>query len=525
MAQDRLKIVRALLGVSDKTGLADFARALSSYGVELISTGGTQAALEAAGLQVKTVEKFTGFPELLDGRVKTLHPKIHGGILARRSLSSHQEQMRAHGLEPIDLVVVNFYPFERVVAEPSVSLETAIENIDIGGPTLARAAAKNYADVAVVVDPADYADLIEELRRGDGCLSERSRWRLACKAFERVAAYDCAITQYLRDAEKLGATDEAAELGSTFSISLARAHALRYGENPHQKAALYGEFLKIAQPLHGKELSFNNVVDINCAIGLILDLADYQQAVVAIFKHNTPCGVGVADTPRQAWDKAFASDPDSPFGGVIVSNRPFDVELAHAVDQLFTEVLIAPGYDAEALALLRRKRDRRLIHFNSRAVARGELDVKKVFGGLLVQTADVGHDDPNSWRVVTRRGPSAEEMEALKFAWRVCKHVKSNAVVFAKADRTLAIGGGATARIDAVHVARDKAARLNIPLAGSVMASEAFFPFSDGPKLAAEAGATAIAQPGGSVRDAEAIAAADEHGLAMVFTGVRHFRH
>jgi phosphoribosylaminoimidazolecarboxamide formyltransferase/IMP cyclohydrolase len=522
MAQDKVKIARALLGVADKTGLAEFARLLARYGVELISTGGTQAALETAGLPVKTVEKFTGFPELFDGRVKTLHPKIHGGILARRSLPSHQAQMRAHGLEPIDLVVVNFYPFERVVAQPSVSLEEAIENIDIGGPALARAAAKNYADVAVAVDPADYPELMDELRRNEGSLGAQTRWRLARKAFGRVAVYDCAISQWLNKVDGAG---EAAELGPAFAAALARAQSLRYGENPHQKAALYGDFLKVARPLHGKELSFNNVVDINCAIALMLDLSDYTQAVVAIFKHNTPCGVGVADTARQAWDKAFAGDPDSPFGGVIISSRVFDLELARAVDQLFTEVLIAPGYEPEALALLRRKRDRRLVQFYPREVARGEFDVKKVFGGLLVQTADLGCEDPRAGQVVTRRAPSADEMEALAFAWRVCKHVKSNAVVFAKADRTLAIGGGATARIDAVHVAREKAARLNVPLAGSVMASEAFFPFADGPQLAAEAGATAIAQPGGSVRDAEVIAAADERGLAMVFTGIRHFRH
>jgi phosphoribosylaminoimidazolecarboxamide formyltransferase/IMP cyclohydrolase len=522
MAQDKVKITRALLGVADKTGLAQFARCLSGHGVELISTGGTQAALEAAGLPVKAVEKFTGFPEILDGRVKTLHPKIHGAILARRSVPSHQAQMREYGLEAIDLVVVNFYPFEQVVAQPAVRLDHAIENIDIGGPTLARAAAKNYADVAIVVDPKDYPELIEELERDGGCLSAQTRWRLARKAFARVAAYDCAISQWL---DKVDGAGDYAEPGPAFTLALARAQQLRYGENPHQKAALYGDFLTIAHPLHGKELSFNNVVDINCAIALMLDFSDYPQAVVAIFKHNTPCGVGVAQTAREAWDKAFATDPDSPFGGIIISNRPFDLELARAVDQLFTEVLIAPDYESDALAFLRRKRDRRLVQFNPQKVARGELDVKKVFGGLLVQTADLGCEDPRSGRVVTRRAPSAQEMEALKFAWRVCKHVKSNAVVFANTDRTLAIGGGATARIDALYVARDKAARLNIPLAGSVMASEAFFPFADGPKLAAESGATAIVQPGGSVRDAEVIAAADERGLAMVFTGVRHFRH
>ena len=521
MSTGLIKIGRALLGVSDKTGLADLAGALERFGTELLSTGGTKAALERAGRRVKAVEEFTGSPEMLGGRVKTLHPKIHGGILARRDDPAHQRDMQRNRLEPIDMVVVNFYPFEQTVARAGVSLEEAIENIDIGGPTLVRAAAKNYADVAVVVDPDDYAAIIDELGRNQGALSLETRWRLARKAFARVTAYDCAISNYL------GALDQDARqpLGESFSISLERAQALRYGENPHQQAGLYGDFLKIAEQLHGKELSFNNVVDINWAINMILDFRDYHDAVVAILKHNTPCGVGVADTLKGAWDKAFATDPDSPFGGIIISNQPWDLEFARAVDELFTEVLIGPDFQPGVLDFLRKKKNRRVMRFHPDAINRDEPDIKRVIGGLLVQTPDLTWEDPRKAEVVTKRAPTEAELRALAFGIRVCKHVKSNAIVFAKEDRTLAVGGGATSRIDPLYAAREKAARLNVSLAGSVLASEAMFPFPDGPTLAAEAGATAIAQPGGALRDSEVIAAADSHGLAMVFTGVRHFRH
>ncbi len=521
MSTGLIKIERALLGVSDKSGLADLAGVLEQFGAELLSTGGTKTALEQAGRRVKAVEEFTGSPEMLGGRVKTLHPKIHGGILARRDDPAHQRDMQQHRLQPIDMVVVNFYPFEQTVARAGVSLEEAIENIDIGGPTLVRAAAKNYADVAVVVDPADYPAIIDELGRNQGALSLETRWRLARKAFARVTAYDCAISNYL------GALDQGARqpLGETFSISLERAQALRYGENPHQQAALYGDFLKVAEQLHGKELSFNNVVDINWAINMILDFQDYGDAVVAILKHNTPCGVGVAETLKGAWDKAFATDPDSPFGGIIISNRPWDLEFARAVDELFTEVLIGPDFQAGVLEFLRKKKNRRVMRFHPDAINRNELDLKRVIGGMLVQTPDLTFEDPRKAEVVTKRAPTEAELRALGFGIRVCKHVKSNAIVFVKDDRTLAVGGGATSRIDPLYSAREKAARLKVSLAGSVLASEAMFPFPDGPTLAAEAGATAIAQPGGAVRDSEVIAAADRHGLAMVFTGVRHFRH
>ena len=518
---DDVKISRALLGVSDKAGLSELAAALVRHGVELLSTGGTKAALDQDGFEVKAVGEFTGFPEILDGRVKTLHPRIHGGILARRDMSAHRREMAEHHLEPIDLVVVNFYPFEQVVEKPDTNLAAAIENIDIGGPAMVRAAAKNYAHVAVVVDTADYPAIVEELDRTGGMISADTRWRLARKAFERVAAYDCAIANYLGTIEGEGRE----RLGHSFSITLSRAQGLRYGENPHQQAALYGDFLQIAQQLHGRELSFNNVVDINWAINLILDFADYREAVVAILKHNTPCGVGIGDTLKGAWDKAFATDPDSPFGGIIIANRPWDLEFAQAVDELFTEVLIGPDFSPETLKFLRKKKNRRVMRYNAGRVNRNELDIKRVLGGLLVQTPDLTYEDPRQAKVVTRRAPTDAELRALALGIRVCKHVKSNAIAFVKEDRTLAIGGGATSRIDPVYGAREKAARLGINLAGSVLASEALFPFPDGPTLAAEAGATAIAQPGGAVRDEEVIAAADRFNLAMVFTGVRHFRH
>jgi len=517
---DKIKIARALLGVSDKTALVELAQALVRHGVEIISTGGTRTALEGAAVRVIAVEQFTGFPEILGGRVKTLHPRIHGGILARRDDLGDQRQMDEHRLAPIDLVVVNFYPFEHAVASGSIALEDAVENIDIGGPALVRAAAKNFASVAVVVDPADYPAIIRELDDCGGALSAATRWRLMRKAFSRVTAYDSVISNWLGT---VGETS--APLGESFSLALARAQMLRYGENPHQAGALYGDFLKIAEQLHGRELSFNNVFDISSAINLVLDFSDYRDAVVAILKHNTPCGVGVASTLNAAWRKALAADPDSPFGGIIIANRPWDLEFARAVDELFTEVLIGPAFSPEVLDFLRKKKNRRVMQFHPEAIRRNELDIKKVIGGLLVQTPDLNIEDAHQARVVTRRAPSEAELRTMNFGIRVCKHVKSNAIAFVAVDRTLAVGGGATSRIDPVYSAREKAARFGLSLKGSVLVSEALFPFPDGPTLAAEAGATAIAQPGGSTRDAEVIEAADKFGLAMVFTGIRHFRH
>jgi phosphoribosylaminoimidazolecarboxamide formyltransferase/IMP cyclohydrolase len=517
---DKIKIARALLGVSDKTALVELAQALVRHGVEIVSTGGTRTALEGAAVRVIAIEQFTGFPEILGGRVKTLHPMIHGGILARRDDLGDQRQMDEHRLAPIDLVVVNFYPFEHAVASGSVALEDAVENIDIGGPALVRAAAKNFASVAVVVDPADYPAIIRELDDNGGALSAATRWRLMRKAFTRVTAYDSAISNWL------GAVGEtSAPLGESFSLAMARAQMLRYGENPHQTGALYGDFLKIAEQLHGRELSFNNVFDISSAINLVLDFSDYRDAVVAILKHNTPCGVGVAPTLNTAWRKALAADPDSPFGGIIIANRPWDLEFARVVDELFTEVLIGPAFSPEVLDFLRKKKNRRVMQFHPEAITRNELDIKKVIGGLLVQTPDLSIEDAHQARVVTRRAPSEAELRTMNFGIRVCKHIKSNSIAFVAEDRTLAVGGGATSRIDPVYSAREKAARLGVSLKGSVLVSEALFPFPDGPTLAAEAGTTAIAQPGGSSRDAEVIEAADKFGLAMVFTGIRHFRH
>jgi phosphoribosylaminoimidazolecarboxamide formyltransferase / IMP cyclohydrolase len=517
---DKIRLARALLGVSDKSGLVEFGRALVRHSIEIVSTGGTRTTLEAAGVPSIAVEQFTGFPEILGGRVKTLHPRIHGGILARRENSGDLRQMDENRLEPIDLVVVNFYPFERTVADANIPLQDAIENIDIGGPALARAAAKNYASVAVVVDPADYTAVIQELDGSGGAISAATRWRLMRKAFARVTAYDSAISNWL------GAVDEpSAPLGEFFSLSIGRAQGLRYGENPHQTGALYGDFLKIAEQLHGRELSFNNVLDISSAMNLILDFADYPDAVVAILKHNTPCGVGVGSTLHEAWEKALATDPDSPFGGIIIANQPWDLEFTRAVDELFTEVLIGRDFPPEVLDFLRKKKNRRIIRFHPEGVNRTELDIKRVLGGVLVQTPDLRIEDAHQARVVTLRAPAEAELRAMNFGLRVCKHIKSNAIAFVAEDRTLAVGGGATSRIDPVYSARERAARLGISLNGSVLVSEALFPFPDGPTLAAEAGATAIAQPGGSARDADVIAAADRLGLAMVFTGVRHFRH
>jgi phosphoribosylaminoimidazolecarboxamide formyltransferase / IMP cyclohydrolase len=517
---DKIKLARALLAVSDKTGLVELGQALVRHGVEIISTGGTKATLETARIPTIAVEQFTGFPELLGGRVKTLHPRIHGGVLARRENSVDRGQMAQHGLLPIDLVAVNFYPFERSVASTNISLPDAIENIDIGGPALVRAAAKNYLSVTVLVDPEDYPAIIRELDDSCGSISAATRWCLMKKAFTRVTAYDSAISNWLCNVD-----DPSAPLGKSFSLAMQRAEVLRYGENPHQRGALYGDFLKVAEQLHGRELSFNNVFDISSAINLILDFKDYREAVVAILKHNTPCGVGAASTLHEAWNKALATDPDSPFGGIIIANRPWNLELARAVDELFTEVLIGPDFQPDVLDFLRKKKNRRVMRFHPEAVTRSELDIKKVIGGLLVQTPDLNIEDAHQARVVTRRAPGETELRAMNFGIRVCKHIKSNAIAFVGEDRTLAVGGGATSRIDPVYSAREKAVRLGLSLRGSVLVSEALFPFPDGPTLAAEAGATAIAQPGGSTRDAEVIEAADKLGLAMVFTGIRHFRH
>lgn len=513
-------IARALISVSDKTGLVEFARGLHALGVEILSTGGTAAALRSAGIPVVQVSDFTGSPEILDGRVKTLHPKIHGGLLGRRDDAAHREQMAANGIEPIDLVVVNLYPFEATVAKPDCSLEDAIENIDIGGPSMLRSAAKNHHDVAVVVDPTDYGPLLGEMQSGGGAVSLATRQRLARRAFQATARYDGAIADYL------GARDCSAEspFGETLHIALRKAQDLRYGENPHQKAALYGNFFAAVEQLHGKELSYNNIVDTNAALWLMREfLADGP--TVAILKHNTPCGVATGRSVAEAYRAAYATDPESPFGGILIANQTWTLELSQVVDEIFTEVLIAPAFEPAALEFLRKKKNRRLMLWHRQAMDSVLREMRSVVGGLLVQDADRASEDPEHAQVVSRRPPTDAEVQAMRFGLKVVKHVKSNAIAFVGPDRTLALGGGATSRVDPVHAARAKAGRVGVSLAGSVLASDAFFPFPDGIEESAGAGATAIVQPGGSVRDDEVIAAADRLNLAMVFTGVRHFRH
>jgi len=515
------RVRRALLSVSDKAGLVEFARGLAELGIELVASGGTATALREADLTVIDVAELTGSPEMLGGRVKTLHPRVHGGILARRDHAGDQADIAEHDLSTIDLVAVNLYPFEATVAKPGVTLADAIEKIDIGGPSMIRSAAKNHAYVAVVADPGDYEALLIELRESDGHLGDETRSALALKAFQRTAAYDAAIHAYLAQA----GVDGEDRMPQRLDAGFPRTATLRYGENPHQQAALYGDFLTMAEPLHGKALSYNNVVDVQAALALILEFDDADDAAVAILKHNTPCGVGGGATPLDAYRNAFATDPESPFGGIVVSNRPFDIDLALEVDKIFTEVLVAPGFDDEAMELLTKKKNRRLLRFHADRIPRAQLDWKRVYGGVLLQDSDSAIDDVRSCEVVTQRRPSDEELRALAFGWKVVKHAKSNAIVFGAADRSLAIGAGATSRVDAIHQACEKAKRVGLDLAGSALASDAFFPFPDGVEAAAEAGATAVVQPGGSVRDAEVVAAADRLGLAMIVTGTRHFRH
>ena len=514
------KIERALISVSDKTGLVEFARGLYGLGIEILSTGGTAATLSAAGIKVVSVSDFTGSPEILDGRVKTLHPKIHGGLLGRRDDARHRDQMAANGIAPIDVVVVNLYPFEATVAKPGCTLEEAIENIDIGGPSMIRSAAKNHRDVAVVVDPADYATVLEELRTGGGAVSLATRQRLARRAFQVTARYDGAIADYL------GARDATAEapFGETVHLALRKTQDLRYGENPHQKAALYGDFFAAAEQLHGKELSYNNIVDINAALWLMYEFRDDGPSV-AILKHNTPCGAATGASVVAAYQAAYATDPESPFGGILIANQTWTLELAQVVDEIFTEVLIAPAFEPAALDFLKKKKNRRLMRWHPEAMDGLMRDMRSVAGGLLVQDTDRAMEDPAHAQVVTRRPPTDAEVTAMTFGLKVVKHVKSNGIAFVGPDRTLALGGGATSRVDPVHAARAKAGRVGVELRGSVLASDAFFPFPDGVEEAAKAGATAIVQPGGSVRDPEVIAVADQLGVAMVFTGVRHFRH
>ena len=511
------RIQRALVSVSDKRGLLEFARGLRCLGAELLSTGGTLSYLRENGIETRSVSDVTGFPEILDGRVKTLHPKIHGALLAIADNPRHQAQLREHAIQPIDMVVVNLYPFEQTVSRAGVPLTDAVEQIDIGGPTMLRAASKNYRFKAVVVDPDRYPSLLEELNSNGGSLSDSTCFSLAREVFRHTAHYDSVIANYLEAAAHPGQS-----LPSFFQTGLSREQELRYGENPHQRGALYGTFGSLFQKLHGKELSFNNIVDISAAALLI---AEFDEPAAAIIKHTNPCGVGTASTLAEAYAKAFATDTKAPYGGIVAVNRPLDMEAAHKINEIFTEVILAPSYPEPVLDFLRKKKDRRLIRVAAELRGRRDFDVRSVPGGLLLQQPDSGSAGAEQFRVVTRRQPADAEVAALRFAWTVAKHVKSNAIVYAAPDRTLGVGAGQMSRFDSARIAALKAADAGIDLRGSVVASDAFFPFADALVEAIHAGSTAVIQPGGSIRDEEVIKAADENNIAMVFTGTRHFRH
>ena len=514
------KIRRALLSVSDKTGLIPFAEVLAAAEVELISTGGTARALREAGLKVKEVSDYTGFPEMLDGRVKTLHPKVHGGLLYRRGDASHVAAVREHGIEAIDLVVVNLYPFEQTVAKPNVTLEDAVENIDIGGPSMLRSAAKNHESVTVIVDPADYGEVAEQIR-GAGSTTLELRRRLAAKVFARTGAYDTAIVAHLESVFAPGTS----ELPKSFDLHVPLAQPLRYGENPHQKAALYGAFKEYFQQLHGKELSYNNILDLTAAAALLSEFSG-GPPTLAILKHTNPCGLGQGTDLREAWEKALATDRRAPFGGIIATNLPLDGSCAEAIGEIFSEVIVAPDFTPAALELLQRKRNLRLLKLLKPPGEGRPWEVRSVGAdSYLVQEADRKRTSPEELKIVTQRQPTPQELQAMLFGWRIVKHVKSNAIVYARSDRTVGIGAGQMSRVDASRIAVWKAGEAKLDLRGTAVCSDAFFPFADGLVAAAEAGATAAIQPGGSLRDAEVIAAADERKMTMAFTGVRHFRH
>jgi phosphoribosylaminoimidazolecarboxamide formyltransferase / IMP cyclohydrolase len=519
-------IAQALLSVSDKTGLVEFARALDAMGVNLISTGGTAKAIADAGLPVTEVADYTGFPEMLDGRVKTLHPAIHGGILARRDSLDHMAALAEHGIASIDLVVVNLYPFRQAVARPGCSLDEAIENIDIGGPTLVRAAAKNHAHVGVVVDPADYPALLDELRANGRQLGNATRFRLAQKAFSHTASYDGAISNYLTARDETSASQA---FPGRFNWQGVKVQDLRYGENPHQQAAFYRDespapgTIATYRQLQGKELSYNNIADSDAAWECVNTFAEPACVIV---KHANPCGAAIAATPLEAYTLALATDPTSAFGGIIAFNREIDAQTVDVVAAQFLEVLIAPGYSVDAIERISKKINVRVLAVQGGGTDAGNIwDMKRVGGGMLLQTADRQGVDAASLSVVSRKAPTPSQLADLLFVWRVAKFVKSNAIVYGAGGRTLGVGAGQMSRVDSTRIAAIKAQAAGLSLAGSVVASDAFFPFRDGLDVVADNGAVAIIQPGGSVRDAEVIAAADERGLAMVFTGIRHFRH
>lgn len=516
-------IKRALLSVSDKTGLLDFARALSGQGVELLSTGGTAKAIREAGIPVIEVADYTGFPEMLDGRVKTLHPKIHGGILGRRDLPEHVAAMNRNNIGNIDLVCVNLYPFVQTVAKPGCTLEDAIENIDIGGPAMVRSSAKNHAFVTIVTDPADYAKVVDEMQANGGAVTDKTRFSLAIKAFEHTAAYDGAIANHF------GKLVEESEFPRTINLQFHKAQGMRYGENPHQNAAFYVEAgakeasIATARQLQGKELSYNNIGDADAALECVKQFDSAPACVIV--KHANPCGVAYGKDLLEAYDRAYQTDPESAFGGIIAFNGELDGETMKAiVERQFVEVIIAPKVSAAAVEIAAAKKNVRVLECGMWPAEPGKrLDYKRVNGGLLVQDADLALT--GDIKVVTKRVPTEAEMRDLLFAWRVAKYVKSNAIVYAKDNMTIGVGAGQMSRVNSARIAAIKAEHAGLTVPGSVMASDAFFPFRDGIDNAAQAGVKAVIQPGGSMRDEEVIAAADEHGMAMVFTGMRHFRH
>ncbi len=521
------KIERALVSVTDKGGLVAFIKELAAFGVEIISTGGTARVLKENGIPVVDISDYTGFPEMMDGRLKTLHPKVHGGFLAIRDNAGHVESMKKEGIKPIDMLVVNLYRFEDTIAK-GAPLEEAIENIDIGGPAMVRAASKNYPYVSVVTDPADYPRIIEEMKASGGSVSAKTNFELARNAFSLTARYDAAISNYLQ-----GIDVEEGEFPLTYTAQYKRRQIMRYGENPHQKAAFYTELaidqpsIATAEQLWGKELSYNNIMDSDAALDLIME---FDKPACVILKHSNPCGAAQSESSlADAYKQAFAVDSTSAFGGIVGLNRPLDAQTAQAIGDVFTEVVIAPDYTPEALEILTKKKNIRLLKVPEITLGRSAkkqlASTRRVTGGLLLQDRDLGDVDLGTAQVVTKRSPTPEEMEALKFAWKIVKFVKSNAIVYANKDQVLGVGAGQMSRVDSSKIAIMKAGNAGLSLKGSVIASDAFFPFSDGIDEAAKAGATAVVQPGGSVRDQEVIDAANEHNMAMIFTGMRHFRH
>lgn len=518
------KIKRALISVSNKKGIIDLAKVFKEFEIEILSTGGTAKLLKDAGIEVTEISKYTKSQELLGGRVKTLHPKIHAGILAVRSNSTHIREMKRHGIKAIDLLVVNLYPFKEVINNENVSLSEAIENIDIGGPTMLRAGAKNYEYVTVVVSHDDHPAIIKQLRENDGCISIETNFMLAIKAFSHVASYEATISNYL---SSIQGDKGRAKFPQNLTLHFEKKMGLRYGENPHQEGSFYIEkgfeepCVSNSIQLQGKELSLNNIFDTDAALETV---KEFSHPACVIVKHNNPCGVAIAENPLQAFTNARRCDPDSAFGGIVAFNTEVDKDTASELASMFLEVVIAPGYTDEAVSILSTKSNLRVMKTPplKNSINRG-FDIKRVVGGILVQDRDLsGEEDFNSFRVETKRQPTDEEIQALKFAWNVCKHVKSNAIVLARDGQTIGIGAGQMSRIDSVKIASMKA---RTPTKGAVLASDAFFPFRDGIDEAAKSGITAIVQPGGSIRDNETIAAADEHGIAMIFTGVRHFKH